>query len=163
MIYFWDMMVVIAGFTGTGYVVVKTVDAGVSMTRGFYATFANDSAFANNLLAYEVSVIISLILWALIVTIVTLNAASSIWNELDERFAEAAASSKGLETPVNWVISIKTTFLMMIYILGVLISAYSLGEITNEVVTWFGEYDNDTNSEGTDKTNGNADPDGTSA
>lgn len=51
----------------------------------------------------------------------------------------------------------------MIVGFGALVGGFSLGDVANELITWFDQYADDTDTEGTDKTNGNVDPDGTSA
>lgn len=51
----------------------------------------------------------------------------------------------------------------MIISLGNVITGFTLGDVADELLTWFDEYDNDTKTEGTDKTNGRVDLSGTSA
>ena len=39
------------------YVVIKTVEAGISFTKGFYAEYAQASAFSNFMYLYELAII----------------------------------------------------------------------------------------------------------
>lgn len=50
----------------------------------------------------------------------------------------------------------------MLRALGIWITGYILGNSADELLTWFAQYENDTKTEGTDKTTGDVDPDGTS-
>lgn len=80
-------------FAGAAYVVVNTVDAGVSAVNAFYATYGGQSTFGNRLYLYEVIFIILNEMWSLVVTILGIYTASTVWELLEARLAEAAASS----------------------------------------------------------------------
>jgi len=162
-VYTSDLMALVAAFVASAYIVIKTVDSGVSMTRGYYAVFAGGSNLANGLLAFEISVILLWELFALVMALNGLYEAYDLWGRMDARLAEAAKDSKGLENSFTWEKGIKASSLLMIVAIANLISGFTLGDIADEVVTWFGQYDNDTKSEGRDKTDGDYDPDGTSA
>lgn len=59
MIYGADLMHLCMTLAAAAYVVVKSVDAGVSFTRGFYHTYAGGSANGNLLYLWEVFVILA--------------------------------------------------------------------------------------------------------
>jgi len=162
-VYTADLMALVAAFVGSAYIIIKTVDSGVSMTRGYYAVFAGGSTFANALLTYEIIVIVLWELFALTMSLSGLYDAYNVWNSMDARLAEAAKGSIGLENSFTWEKAIKASALLMVIALADIISGFTLGDIADEVVTWFGEYDNDTKSEGRDKKDGDYDTDGTSA
>lgn len=158
-----DLMALVAAFVGSAYIIIKTVDSGVSMTRGYYATFAGGSTLANSLLSFEIAVIALWELFALAMSVSGLYEAFNIWNLMDNRLGEASAATKGLENAFTWEKAIKGSILLMIVGLSDLISAFTLGDIADEVVSWFGQYDNDTKTEGSDKEDGDLDANGTSA
>lgn len=128
---------------GAGYVAVKTVDSGVSFTKGFYFDYGAWSSIVNNLAIWELIVICLWMIWSLTTTILALVGASMLWNMLDLRLAEAEKDSTGLETPLDWDKAIKTLTLLFVVSCSTVISAYALGEVSNPVVSWYGEYDND--------------------
>jgi hypothetical protein len=162
-VYTADLMALVAAFVGSAYIIIKTVDSGVSMTRGYYAVFAGGSNFANALLTYEIIIIVLWELFALTMALSGLYDAYNVWGAMDARLAEAAEGSIGLENAFTWEKAIKASSLLMVIALADIISGFTLGDIADEVVTWFGEYDNDTKSEGRDKKDGDYDADGTSA
>lgn len=90
--------------------------------------------------------------------------ASDIWGKVDGRLAEAAADSIGFETAIGWALAIKTITLLFICTFGVVLSAYSLSYTADELISYLGEYDDNTKTEGDEKTDSSADDaDGTSA
>ena len=101
-------------------------------------------------------------MWSLTVTVLGILAAAYLWSLMDMRLAEAAQDSIGIETPLTWDKAIKAFTLCMIAGLGVIISGFSLGDVADELVQWFNEYDNDTSQEGTDKKSGVRDTEATS-
>lgn len=76
LVYFADITALIMNLAGAGYVIVKTVDAGVSAANAFYATYGGQSTFGNRLYLYEVIFIILNEMWSLVVTILGLYTAS---------------------------------------------------------------------------------------
>ena len=157
-------MTLIMCLAAAAYVVVKSVDAGVSFTRGLYSTYAGGSSFSDMLYLYEVLAILSWQFWSLIVIIIAFVSASDIWTKLDARLAEAAAASIGLENPLTWTMAVKTSALLMVCTFGVVVTAYALSDTADELISYFGEYDDNTKTEGDQKTDASADdPDGTSA
>lgn len=156
-------MTIILTFVSSAYVAVKTVDAGVSSTIGFYSNHAGSSELADYLLAFELVVILTWLLFALVENIVVLVYGSELWNKLDARLADAAEASLGLENALTWGKAIKISTLCFIVSLGNLITGYALGDVADNIIEWFANYENDKETqEGTQKTNSNnVDPDGT--
>jgi len=89
--------------------------------------------------------------------------AVNVWGDVDARIAEAGADSLGYDTPLRWELAIKTHTLLMLVGVIVIVSGFSLGDIADEAITWVSNYDDDTKTEGDDKTSGTADADGTAA
>jgi len=100
--YFMVMLKAIMGFAAAGYVVVRTVNSGISFDRGHYFNFANVSNEADNLYYYELVVIILMMLWSLVITLLHAEGAILIWKNLDTRLLEASTDSLGIETPLSW-------------------------------------------------------------
>ena len=163
MAYTADLMALVASFVGSAYIIVKTVESGVSMTKGYYATFAGKSAFADRLLIYEVVVIVLWEAFALLMSLSALYGAYMFWGKLDDRMATAAADSIGLENAFTWEKAIKASTLLWLVGFGNLVSGFTVGDIADELVQWFGQYDNKTGNEGSDKETHKLDPAGTSA
>ena len=99
--------------------------------------------------------------YALVITGMSLFGAGDVWTKLDMRMAEAAKDSKGLENALDWDVVFKTVTFMFMCTLGVVISGVSLGDVADELITYFDAYDDETDKEGTDKETGTKDPHGT--
>lgn len=86
-------------------------------------------------------------------------AASEAWSALDTRIAEAAAESISIETILDWGIALKVYALLMLVGFGHLLSGYSLGCVSEELIDWFNYYDDKERNEGTGDKGNNSDPD----
>lgn len=60
----------------------------------------------------------------------------------------------GLETPLSWDKAIKSITLCLLIGIATLISGYALGETAEELISFFGEYDDDEKKEADDKHTG---------
>lgn len=89
--------------------------------------------------------------------------AMEVWDALDARLAEAKADTIGLEEALTWEKAIKTSTLMILLGSIIITAGFSGADVADELISWFDEYSNDTSKEGSKKTNGDVDPDGTSA
>lgn len=58
-IYGADLMYLVMSLAAAAFVVVKSIDTGVSFSRGLYATYAGGSAFSNLLYLLEALLILS--------------------------------------------------------------------------------------------------------
>lgn len=92
-----------------------------------------------------------------------MTTASAIWSKVDARIAEAAADSIGFDTAVSWTHAIKTIALLFVSCFGIVLTGYSLAYSADNLIGFYGQYDDDTKTEGDDKNDAsNDDPDGTS-
>ena len=148
------MMMLIMGYVASAYVITCSISAGVSVTRAFYATYAGFSDISNLLYLFEVVMILSFQGWGFWKAILVTILASQIWNQVDRRVAEAQADSKGYDTPISWELAIKTSTLTMIVGVMILVAGFSLGDIADDAISWISNYDDDTKTEGDDKTTG---------
>lgn len=146
-IYTVDLVTMCMSLAAAAFVVVKAVDSGVSFTNGYYFTYGNDSNFSNYLYLYEVLVILTWDLWALVVIILSIMFASDIWQKVTLRIAEARADSIGFDTPISWWNAMKTTVLLMVQTFGVVLTGYSLAYTSDPLIGYFDQYDNDTANE----------------
>ena len=157
------MMMLIMSYAASAYVICATISAGVSVSRGFYHTYAGGSAIGNLLYLFELFLIIGWEFWGFMQVIFATSLASDAWGQLEARRAEAAQTI-GFETPLEWTLAIKSSTLLMLVGVMMVVSGFSLGDIADEAITWVAEYDDDTKTEGDDKNDAsNDDPDGTSA
>lgn len=148
-------------YVAAAYVIVKVVESSVTISRGFYHNWANYSTLGNNMWAVEIFILMGWLFWAFLMQLLATLLASDVWAQLEARHAEAAQTI-GFETPLNWTIAIKTNALLLLVGLMMVVSGFSLGDITDELITWVSYYDDDTNSESTDKNDSsNRDPAGT--
>lgn len=138
LVYFTDVLVLAFSYIAGGYVIVKTVDAGVSATRGFYADYAGSSSYANNLAAWELGVLSLFMGWALADIILATVGFAYTWDLTDARLAGALEHTIGIETPVSWGRSIKIVTLCLIGGLVSLISGYSLGQVVDPLISYYG-------------------------
>jgi len=150
-------------FVASGYVAVKTVDHAVSFTRGFYYIYGGKSVIANRMFFWEIIVVMLFLSFSAGTTVMTYFMAAELWEMLDVRLAEAAAESIGIETPLDWDKAMKIYVLCMVVALTALVSGYSIGQVADELVAYWDEYDNDVDKEGSSKRTGFTDPAGTSA
>lgn len=81
---------------------------------------------------------------------------------VDDRLAEASASSIGVETPITYGLAIRTSAILWVVGLTSLISGYALGTSAFPTLSWFTFYSVMLGLEGKDKNTNNPDRAGTS-
>jgi hypothetical protein len=142
----------IVSFASAAFVVVKTVDAAIHTSIGFYHNYADYSTVGNLMYLYEIILIMAFLFWSFLTTILAILSGSNLWSLTDARLAEAAADSLGVETPITMVKGIKNLVLCMVVALGVAITGYALGENAVELISYFDHYSDKTNNEADQKT-----------
>lgn len=161
-VYFASAMELAMVFTGAAYVVVHAVEAGVDFARGLYYNYAKWSAIADQIAVFELVVCFLFLFWSLLCVILSLVAAGEIWTALNARATGVMEYKMGV--PLQWDKAIKAVTLCLLAGMTVLISAYSLGEVAEELISYFAWYDDDEQKEGDEKTDASKDdPAGTSA
>lgn len=90
----------VMSFVAAAYVIVKTVDAGVSYTglfvEGYAAEYRGGStSWGDNLGLFELIAIILFSLWSLIMTITSLFAASEVWEKMEARVIGVTTEGSG--------------------------------------------------------------------
>jgi hypothetical protein len=162
-VYGADIFALLCSFVASAYIIVKTVDAAVKEDHGFYEAYADWSVHGNYLFLWELIVIAAFEIFALAITIVSLFGADDLWRKTEERMAEAAEDSIGLENALTWSKAIKMATLCLLWALATLVSGYSLGETAAFLINWFNEYDDDTDTEHLNPDDGLYDEAGTAA
>lgn len=158
-------------FVGAAYVVRKMVHCGVGFTgiyvEGYAATYRNaDNNWGNYLGLFEVIALALHAMWSFVVTVTALTLGSSLWEQMEARergvLSEGTGSGAG-GVAVDDIVGIKYFTLCIIGGIMAIVGGYGLGDVTDAQIAWFDHYADDTKTEGTDKTTGDADPTGTAA
>jgi len=159
MLYTSIIWMLLVTYAAAGYVAVHSVDAGVNSAKGFYLVYGDNSSVGNNLMIYELIFVILFLGWSLIKVILVTLFASQVWDAVDARLAEAAEGHTGLEEPMSWWLTMKTMTLTTLIGIMMMVGGYCMGDVVDEIVDWFNNYEDKTDDEGTN--NGTRDPDGT--
>ena len=147
------IMTLIMSLASSAYVAVKTIDASVSMTKGYYNVYGGWSEDGNLIGAWELGFVILWLLWSLVVTLLAYVTAADVIDYTMER-AKAVYEDGTLGTVATPVDAMKIFTLMMVLGFGTWLSAHTLGDSANELLSWFDQYDSKTRSEGTDTDTG---------
>jgi hypothetical protein len=156
-------MMLIMGFVSAAYVILCSINAGVSVSKAFYATYAGWSDIGNLLYLFEVLMIGGFQAWAFWKFVMVTWFGFEVWKQVDARVAEAATDSIGFETPISWELAIKTGTLTLLVGILIIVAGFSLGDIADEAISWVSYYDDDTNQEADDKNTSERDAYGTAA
>lgn len=78
-------------FTGGAYVIVKALEAGISISKGFYANYAQtgEPTIANYIYGWELAVMAMYFIYAAVVIGGGWYVADDLWKKMDTRLAEA--------------------------------------------------------------------------
>lgn len=153
-------MALIVGMASAGWVAVKTVDAAVKTSGAFYAIYAGNSIIGDRLGIWELIAVLAWLMWSLVLTILSFVTASDLFDQTEAR-VKAVYEEGTYGTAVTQVMGIKGFTLLMILAMGVAISAWTMGDVADNLLDWFNLYQDDTDKEGTTKTDSVADLDGT--
>lgn len=153
-VYTGVLMSLVMSFISAAYVVVKTVDAGVSYTapfiEGYAYTYRGGSvSWGDNLGLFELIALLLFSLWSLVMTIVALFGADSVWEQLEARVVGVKTEGQGGVALDDWV-AIKIFTLTILVGITSLIGGCGLGDVADKLITWFDNYADDTkHTEGT--------------
>ena len=159
MLYTSIIWMLLVTYVAAGYVAVHSVDAGVNSVKGFYSVYGGESSVGNNLMLYELIFVLSFLGWSLVKTILATVFASQVWDAVDARIAEAEEGHTGLEEPLSWWLAMKTMTLTTLIGIMMMVGGYCMGDVVDEIVDWFNNYQDKTDDEGTN--DGVVDPAGT--
>ena len=147
------LMAMIASFVAAAYVAKMSVEAVIAHTVAFQQTYAaiyrNGSVtWGYNHGIFELVALLSFELWALVLTILGIVAAVEVWNMVEAR--EQGVKEEGVGgTPWDAREAFKFFTMEMIIGLGAVIGGYCLGDVADKLITWFDEYSDNTDDEGT--------------
>lgn len=144
------------------YVVVKVVDHSVSFTLGFAHQYRYGSVWQySNLGLYEILIILAFMFWSILVIILSFSLSSQIWKMIEDREIGVKTEGKGGVALDEWQ-SAKIVVLTLLFGTTTVISGYSIGEVTDQLITYLDQYSDD-KTESDDKNTGVDDPSGTAA
>jgi ABC-type Fe3+ transport system permease subunit len=93
---------------------------------------------------WELLAISGNLLWALVVTILSLVAGSQLWELMDQRYLESLDHVAGDETPLTWDKAMRNFFISIIAGFAAMISGVSIGYLAEKMISWFDQYDDKT-------------------
>merc|ERR1719502_831451 len=151
--YAGDLIALVGSQMAAAYAGVKAIEAAVHFDKGFYYTYSGASSIGDYLGLWELLAVILFLTWSLAISIVGYVEGALLWQRYEAM--EAAG------TTVTIVQGYKYLALGCVIGIGAWISGLALGDSANELLGFFDNYDSKTKTEGTDKTTGIADADGT--
>jgi len=163
LMYIGDIVILTINLVSAAWVVVKTVEQGISFTNGFYALYGNGSAFGNLMGGIELFFILLHVMTSLGMTVAAIIGAMFMWEMIEGR--EYAALYEGkYGHAFSWPDIIKYGALGMMLAFGTWTTAWAIGETVDQTIGWFDDWMDAINSkkEGTDKKTSRLDPAGTS-
>lgn len=99
---------------------------------------------------YEIVFVLAWEMWSVMMVGLGTYFAMMTWDTLEARIAEAKEGSIGIETALSWQKALKTHVLTMVVGVIVIIAGFVMGDIADEVLTWFDQYADDTSKEGSE-------------
>lgn len=160
-------MVMMMCLVSAAYVAMKTVDAAINWTHATIIEYAHkykggSVEWGNRLGLYELIAILLFEGWSLMMSIWTFMGASQLWTMVDQREKDAKTQGKFGE-PFDALQAMKYVTLCMVVGVNTLIGAFALGDVADNLITWYDHYADDTKTEGDAKDTGVVDLDGTAA
>lgn len=153
-------------FVSAAYVVVQATEATTAYTgffvEGYYFRYAGGSILSNNLGYYEVAAFILYAIWSFGLTAFALYQTGQLLNMLEVREVGVKKDGQG-GVAMDDIQAMKFFTLEMVMGFSSIVAGFALGDVADQLLTWFDYYADDTKSEGQDKETGKFDPDGTSA
>merc|ERR1719240_1907210 len=150
--YAGDLIALVASQLAAAYAGVKSIEAAVSFTTGFYYQYAGGSLSGDYLGLWELLAVMLFLTWALSISIVGYVEGALLWDRYETM--EAAG------TTVTMVEGYKYLALGCVIGVGAWISGLSLGDSAAKLLGFFDAYSDKTKTEARDEDN-NVDQDGT--
>merc|ERR1719362_2121137 len=150
--YAGDLIALVASQLAAAYAGVKSIEAAVSFTNGFYYTYAGYSTTGNLLGLWELLAVVLFLTWSLGISVAGYIEGALLW----QRYEAMETVGK----TVTIVEGYKYLALGCVIGVGAWISGLALGDSAEKLLGFFDNYDDYTNDEATDSS-GNRDADGT--
>merc|ERR1712010_15484 len=151
--YAGDLIALVASQLAAAYAGVKSVEAAVSFTNGFYYTYSGASQIGDYLGLWELLAVILFLTWSLGISIAGYVEGALLWERYE--VMEAAGQT------ITIVQGYKSLALGCVIGIGAWISGLALGDSANELLGFFDNYSDKTKPEATDQETGDLDPNGT--
>lgn len=158
----------IAGFIGAAWVIYKTVVASInwSSTVNSYASnyrvTGGDIYWGNNLALYEIIAVLMHEGWAFVLCMWSLWFAFDLWAQVEKREKGYKEEGSGGEV-VDIVEAMKMFTLCLVVALTTFVGAFSLGDLTEYLITWYDNYTDDVKQAEANNLCEGQDADGTAA
>lgn len=130
-----------------GWVVVKSVDHSVHFTLGMAHQYRyGEVAPFNYLGVYDLVVTLIYMSWSVLVIILSFSLASVIWNEVEQREIGVTTEGSG-GVALDEFQSAKLFVIGLLFGMMSIIGGYSIGETTDQLISWFDNYTTDRTKE----------------
>merc|ERR1711990_1319740 len=150
--YAGDLIALVASQLAAAYAGVKSIEAAVHFDKGFYYKYSGASEVGDYLGLWELLSVVLFLTWSLAISIVGYVEGALLWQRYE------AMEAAGLTVTI--VEGYKYLALGMVIGIGAWISGLALGDSAEELLGFFDNYDDKTDTEATDK-DGEVDEDGT--
>ena len=114
------------------YAIVKTIDASVHTTKGFFYDFRGGSSIGDFMGVYELLAVLGFLTWGLLISIVGYVEAAFMWQKFDDMQAA--------NIPMTQIHGYKFLALGFIVGVGAWISGLALGDSCAELLGFFDNY-----------------------
>jgi hypothetical protein len=152
--YSGDLIALVLSQLAAAYAAVKTIDASVHTTSGFFYTWRGGSSAGDFMGLYELLATLSFLTWSLVISIVGYVEAALLWQKYEDMEANNIVMTQ--------VHGYKFLALGFIIGIGAWISGLALGDSCAELLGFFDNYNTKTEGTNDGTGSGTRDADGTS-
>ena len=137
--YTGDLIGLIMALASAGWVVVKASDMSVHFTLGMAHQYRYPAEVFNNLGLYDLLVTLLHMSWSVLVIILSFSLASTIWSEVEKREIGVVTEGQG-GVALDEFQSAKLFVIGLLFGMISIISGYSIGQTSDELISWFDNY-----------------------
>lgn len=149
-----SLIMMVAAWVAAAYVACAAISGGVELGRTMYHQYAGWSQIGDLTEAFEVFFVLAFLFWSFVQVVLSFFLASDVWKQLAQRKAEFELEAVGFETAMSWEIAIKNSTHLLLVAVIMIVSGFSMGDVGTEIITWHARYDDDTNRDQSDMTDG---------
>lgn len=138
----------ISAFVAAAWVIYKTVVASINWEASLNSYASNyritngDIYWGNNLGLYEIIAVLMHEIWAFVLTMWALWFGFDLWAQVEKREKGYKTEGSGGEV-IDIIEAMKLFTLCLVVSLTVLVGAFSLGDLTEKLITWYDQYTDD--------------------
>lgn len=149
-VYLGGIMALMTALVSAGYVSVKVIDASVSFAEGFAFNYRNYSNAGNSVGRWNLIFTVMMLAWSLITTLLAFTIINRVVTETQLR--EVAVAEDGtFGEAVDYLTALKFFALFIVLATSTWISGHTIADNADDLLDWLNHYDDDTDSEATDK------------